>query len=180
MKKRAGALTLLLLSTNLWAYDLLKDETDNSNYVPEEAWHEGVVEVPQTFDAEDLQSFTVDDRDTRFSYFIERGSLKTGEDLVTRYLLVIRSSQGALNSSYEGIRCGHRQYRVYAYGNADKLTPTPGSEWQSVPKGDSADYRTRLYDDLICNLQTGTANSPVEVFRAMRDNTQVYTPFFVN
>jgi hypothetical protein len=180
MNKLAGLLTLLLLPGVLWAYNPLKDETDSHDYVPEEEWHEGEVDIPQSFNDEDLQSFRVDEQDTRFSYFIERASLHTGEDFVTRYVLVIRSSQGAINSSFEGLRCGYRQYKVYAYGNADKLTPMPGSDWQAVPKGASADYRTRLYDDLICNLQTGHANPPAAVFKAMRDNKRVNTPFLSN
>lgn len=173
MKKPIGALMLLSLCATLWAYDPLKDETDNSNYVPQEEWREGEFEVPQTVHSEDLQSFSVDQPDQRFSYFIERSSLKTGDDYVTRYLLVIRSAQGAINSSYEGMRCGYRLYKVYAYGNAEKLSPMPGDEWRAVPRGGRADYRTRLYDDLLCNLQTGQANPPAVVFKAMRDDQRV-------
>jgi len=180
MNRLPSALLLLMLSTHLWAYDPLKDLSDDSNYVPEPEWQEGEVSIPDSFNDQDLQTFSLDQPDERFTYAIERASLKTGDDFVTRYVLVIRSRQGAVNSSYEGMRCGYRLFRVYAYGNADKLTPMPAGDWQTVPKGSSADYRTKLYDDLLCNLQTGKANPPAAVFKAMRDNTQIHTPFLIN
>ena len=177
MKLRAGTLLLLLLPTTAWTYDLLEDENITDNGQTESVWREDKVEIPANFNAQDLQAFSMNHKDNHFSYYIERASLKTGDDFVTRYVLVIRSSQGTTNSSYEGMRCGHRQFKVYAYGGAGKLTPLSSSDWQSVPKGAGADYRTRLYDDLICNLQTGLPNPAEEVFNAMGENHDADTTF---
>ncbi|MEJ2394651.1 MAG: CNP1-like family protein [Candidatus Thiodiazotropha sp.] len=174
------ALYTLILSLGLvaasHAYDPL--ETDEKiEYTPtDDAWQEAQVTVPEHFDPDDLQSFTLKGSNDRFEYAIERNSLHTDDDGVSRFLVVIRSSQGAVNSSYEGLRCGYREYKVYAYGSGKGLTPLPGSEWQSIPKA-SSDYRAILYEDLICNLLTGQANPPDAVFQAMRSNQPVTTPF---
>lgn len=172
MKTALIVLSWLFYTGSAQAYDVLKDD-DYNPHLPEPEWHEGETEIPGGYDPGDLQAFTPDPPDPRFSYFIERGSLKTGEDGVTRYLLVIRSSRGAVNSSYEGMRCGVRLYKVYAYGDAQRLTPMPGGDWQQVPLGGARDYRTRLYEDLLCSIQLGKPNPPEKVFRAMGDNTRI-------
>ncbi len=175
MKATLPAILCLCVSAGAYAYDPLADPDDNRYYPPEKAWTEGEVTPPTQFDANDLQSFTLKSGGDSFDYAIERQSLQTGSDGVTRFLVVIRSKRGAINSSYEGLRCGHRSYRVYAYGSGQGLTPMSGSQWTPIPRG-SDDYRATLYEDLICNLQTGHPNPPETVFRAMRQNRLV-TPF---
>ncbi|MGD8910006.1 MAG: CNP1-like family protein, partial [Chromatiales bacterium] len=151
---------------------------DSNDYAPPtEQWREEAITLPETFDPDDLQRFTLKGDNDRFTYAIERKSLRTGDDGVSRFIVVIRSNQGAVNSSYEGLRCGHREYRVYAYGSGQGLTPLSGTLWQPIPKG-ASDYRAILYEDLICNLLSGKANPPNAVFQAMRNGHQVNTPFF--
>jgi hypothetical protein len=52
----------------------------------------------------------------------------------------------------------------------------PGAEWEELPKG-GKDYKTILYEDLICSLLTGNPNPAEAVFHAMQDNRKVDTPF---
>jgi len=177
MKIALILLSWLLSTGSALAYDVLQDDDDRPR-LPEPEWHEGEVEIPEGYNPEDLQVFTPDGSDPRFQFFIERGSLKTAEDGVTRYLLVIRSRQGAVNSSYEGMRCGRRLYKVYAYGDARRLTPISGGDWRPIPRGGSSDYHTRLYEDLLCSIQTGKPNPPGRIFRAMDTSTRVEHRFF--
>lgn len=166
--------TLLLLLGTLpcaYAYDPLAKEEQN-DYVAAEEWQETNVQIPTAFAPDDLQTFTVKGNQDRFTYAIERASLQAGEDGVVRFLLVIRSAQGAVNSSFEGLRCGHRQSKVYAYGSGSGLTPLKGSDWQEIPKASNG-YQAILYEDLLCNLTTGRPNPPEEVFQAMRSDRQV-------
>ncbi len=162
--------------TPIKAYDPLEDK-DKIDYVPpEEEWREVAIDIPQTFDAENLQLFSVRGGNDRFEYAIDRASLQTAEDGVTRFTVVIRSDRGAVNSSYEGLRCGHREHKVYAYGSGSGLTPLAAVDWQPIPRNTS-DYRAVLYEDLICNLNTGQPNSADAVFQAMRSGRRVATPF---
>jgi hypothetical protein len=167
-------LTLCILGS-AFAYDPLAKEELN-DYIPPEEWQEGSVEIPDAFDPEDLQPFTVNGSQDRFEYAIERGSLQAGRDGVVRFLLVIRSTRGAVNSSYEGLRCGHRQSKVYAYGSGSGLSPLPAPQWQEIPKTSSG-YQAILYEDMLCSLSTGLPNPPDAVFQAMRSDRKVNTPF---
>lgn len=161
------------------AYDPLGID-DKTDYVdPDESWQEDAVTVPEQYDPDDLQPFTIKDASDRFSYAIERKSLVSGNDGVARFLVVIRSSRGAVNSSYEGLHCGHREYKVYAYGSGQGLTPLPESEWQSIPKS-ARDYRATLYEDLICNLTTGAPNPSNAILQAMRGKRRVDDPFVIS
>jgi hypothetical protein len=158
------------------AYDPLEVEDSIDYAPPDDEWREEAITLPERYDPDDLQSFSLRGDNDRLTYAIERKSLRTGDDGVSRFIVVIRSNQGAINSSYEGLRCGHREYRVYAYGSGQGLTPLPGTDWQPIAKG-ANDYRAILYEDLICNLLTGQANPPHAVFQAMRHDRLVNGPF---
>lgn len=53
------------------------------------------------------------------THLVDASSIAVGEDGVVRYSLVIRSPSGAMNVSYEGIRCQTAEKRTYAYGRND-------------------------------------------------------------
>jgi hypothetical protein len=52
-------------------------------------------------------------------FYIDPGSISIGSDGAVRYTLVVRSSSGAENVSYEGIRCETREQKYYAFGGRD-------------------------------------------------------------
>jgi hypothetical protein len=52
-------------------------------------------------------------------FFVDGATLKPGKDGVVRYVLVVKTSGGATNVTYEGIRCKTSEYRLYASGRAD-------------------------------------------------------------
>ncbi|MET0067316.1 MAG: CNP1-like family protein [Candidatus Thiodiazotropha sp.] len=168
-------IALSLSSITVSAGNILLDDPTDATYnpSPEEEWREAEVKLPEQINRDALQAFEVGAGEQRFEYLIDSSSLHTGADGVTRYLLVIRSRSGVENSSYEGIRCGERLHKVYAYGDGNKLYPSPGNDWQHIHKDESTDYRAALYDDMLCNLQNGTPNDPDDVINAMRAHRQV-------
>lgn len=176
MKTRLSLFLTIFLSATAQAYDPLAKEELNDYTPAAESWREQNVEIPATFDPDDLQPFRVRGSQDRFEYAIERGSLQAGEDGVVRFLVVIRSPRGSVNSSYEGLRCGHRESKIYAYGSGSGLTPLPAPQWQSIPKTSSG-YQAILYEDLLCSLSTGTPNPPKAVIQAMRSERRVDAPY---
>ncbi|MDJ0805773.1 MAG: CNP1-like family protein [Gammaproteobacteria bacterium] len=148
------------------------DEPDNTirHDFTEKVWKEGEIMLPTRYEEQDLQEFQVDESSGNFHYFIDGSSLQTSEDGVSRFILIIRSSRGVDNSSYEGMRCGKREYRTYAYGSPQGFKAIPGNVWRHIKKSGPENYRHTLYDDLICNTNTGKANPPGDVLRAMRNN----------
>jgi hypothetical protein len=161
---------LLYCTSPLLADNILTDDSEDHFWQPKAPLQEEKTALPEKIDLDDLQEFQVGANDPRFQYYIERGSLQTGGDKVTRFVVVIRSRTGVINTSFEAFRCGQRLYKVYAYGSGDKLFAIKKPEWQTIPKDQLTDYRAALYDDLICNLLTGKSNPPDAIYRAMRDN----------
>jgi len=86
-----------------------------------------------------------------FRVFIDPESLSVGGDRVVRYTLVIVSSSGVRNISYEGLHCGKHEYRRYAYGSDDAWVPIEASPWQTVRDIGMDHYRHVLYWDYLCS-----------------------------
>jgi CNP1-like family len=86
-----------------------------------------------------------------FHVFIDPDSLSVGGDRVVRYTLVIVSSSGVRNISYEGLHCGKHEYRRYAYGSGDTWFPIEAAPWQRVSDTGMEHYRHVLYWDYLCN-----------------------------
>ena len=55
-------------------------------------------------------------RNSANRFYIDRNSISIGPDRVIRYSAVVKSPNGALTVSYEGMRCKTSEYKVYAFG----------------------------------------------------------------
>ena len=180
-KLTLSLLGLLLISSHSLAKDSpFIDDADNTirHDLVEKAWKEGEVSLPDQYQENNLQEFQLDNNSGDFRYFIDSSSLQTSKDGVTRFSLVIRSRSGVDNSSYEGMRCGQREYTVYAYGSKQGLKMMPESSWKHIKKSGRGNYRHALYNDLICNTNTGKANRLEDVLHAMKNGMKVtITPF---
>lgn len=85
----------------------------------EKPWVELQTQLPAYPDPENLLQFDAGPASTNLHY-VDAPSITVGEDDVVRFTLVIKSPQGAMNVSYEGIRCQTAEKRTYAYGRNDK------------------------------------------------------------
>jgi CNP1-like family protein len=85
----------------------------------EKPWVELQTQLPAYPDPENLLQFDAGPASTNLHY-VDAPSITVGEDGVVRFTLVIKSPQGAMNVSYEGIRCQTAEKRTYAYGRNDK------------------------------------------------------------
>lgn len=173
-------LTLALATAPVQArYRPFVDEMERPNSFEEgtETTQEDKPVLPEGYNDEDLQEFSLGQNEQRFRYFIERGSLHSEPNGITRFLLVIRSPQGADNISYEGLHCGEHLYKVYAYGVKQSLKPIPKPVWKDISRQTRDNYHNTLYNNLLCDLNTGKANPPDKVFRAMQTSSTVRQPF---
>ena len=98
----------------------------------ERTWTESAAAPPEAFSTETLQSFDVAAQSS-LRYGIDPGSLKVGEDGVVRYVMVARSSSGALNVFFQGIRCATGETKTFARlndkGSWNLSTDAP---WQAL------------------------------------------------
>src|SRR5690348_12438531 len=81
----------------------------------EKPWVEIQAQLPPYPKPENLLQFDAGPASTNLHY-VDAPSLTVGEDGVIRFSLVIKSPSGAMNVSYEGIRCQTAEKRTYAYG----------------------------------------------------------------
>jgi hypothetical protein len=123
------------------------------------AWQEKATAAPKAFSLDKLQTFTVS-QSTNLTYGIDPETLTVGEDWVVRYVMVARSSSGALNVFYEGIRCQSAEVKTYArWDNNRSAWNSPGkAEWKSLALGGATRPATILAMEGLCNGKAVNGN----------------------
>jgi CNP1-like family len=105
-----------------------------------------------------------------FAFFVDAKSISVSADGVVRYSLIAKSSDGALNISYEGMRCSDGQFRVYAFGRPDKTWfEVRDPKWQVIRKNPSNAQRAVLYNDFFCPVIGGAIATAEEGVRALKN-----------
>jgi hypothetical protein len=101
-------------------------------------------------------------------YFVDAPSLSIGEDGVVRYTLVIRTTGGATNVTYEGVRCEERHQKTYAIGQAKGTwVRARDSQWRRIEYRSINNYHSVLYADFLCDGKY-TAKSVKDVLQRLR------------
>jgi len=105
-----------------------------------------------------------------FAFFVDAKSISVSADGVVRYSLIAKSSDGALNISYEGMRCSDGEFRVYAFGRRDKTWfEVRDPKWQVIRKNPSNAQRAVLYSDFFCPVIGGGIATAEEGVRALKN-----------
>jgi hypothetical protein len=141
---------LVLIISNVISAD---DDTGSFRvpFLESPAWKEEVPGLPAYPENDRLLELPASLPGSDFRVFIDPDSLSVGSDRVVRYTLVIVSSSGVRNISYEGLHCGSNETRRYAYGSDDKWIPIDFAPWQKVSDIGMEHYRHVLYWDYLCN-----------------------------
>jgi hypothetical protein len=116
----------------------------------EKPWKEMQAQLPSTPNKEKLLPFYVSSAtDNRF--FIDSASVSVGEDGVVRYALLVKSAQGALNLTFEGMRCATHERKIYAFGRADGTwSKARHAKWEHIRYQERNRHHHVLYDDFFC------------------------------
>lgn len=121
----------------------------------EKPWQELEIEPPAYPKEENLREFYVSAVATN-KYFIDASTLAVGADGVVRYVLVVKTSGGATNVSFEGIRCKGSVWKHYATGRSDSATWTKSHaariEWRPIENKPVNRHHAALNRDLFCPL----------------------------
>lgn len=121
------------------------------NDYEEKAWAEIEVQLPVFPEKANLIPFRVGSRDDT-QFMIDGNSLSVGNDGVLRYTLVVVSSSGAQNISYEGMRCTTAERRSYAFGQSDRTwSKARGNQWVKI-QGGSNNHHVELYTNYFCAI----------------------------
>jgi len=160
MRRRAVPLLAILA----WvALDVAAQSHDKfGRYVPkgyepeeEQPWQEQDVEPPAFPKKDDLREFYVSAVATN-KYMIDAATLSVGSDGIVRYVLVVETSGGATNVSFEGINCKDRAWKHYATGNNANATWTRSraarNEWRPIENKPVNRHHAALSRDLFCPM----------------------------
>jgi hypothetical protein len=113
-------------------------------------WVEADLALPAYPADADLVEFNVSAATTN-KYFIDSKSISVGSDGVVRYSLVILTSGGATNVTYEGIRCSAREFRAFAIGRSDRTwSPSRLSTWKPIENKPINRHHAALSHDFFC------------------------------
>lgn len=149
---------LLLIGGTVAAAQTLKEAPGynprNDNF-EEEVWQELRDVEPPAFPVDDtLVEIYVSPVATN-KYFIDPTSLTPGKDGVVRYVMVVRTSGGATNVSFEGIHCAERKWKHYASGRSDKTwskSQVGRQEWRQIENKPLNPVHAILSRTLFCPM----------------------------
>lgn len=120
----------------------------------EKPWQELQVAPPAFPRPENLRDFYVSAVATN-KYSVDASTLTVGADGVVRYVLVVRTSGGATNVSFEGIDCKERRWKHYATGRSDGTWSESRAgrlEWRAIENKPVNPHHAALSRDLFCPI----------------------------
>jgi hypothetical protein len=113
-------------------------------------WVEVAAQLPAYPKAENLLPFNVSSA-TPNRHFVDAASISVGADKVVRYTVVIEATGGAKNVSFEGMRCGSGERRLYAYGHPDGTwSKARNAGWEGIKLRSLLSYQKALFEDVFC------------------------------
>lgn len=123
------------------------------------AWKEIEAQIPAYPKAENLLLFETAPAGHQF--FIDAPSVSIGDDGVVRYTLLVKTAGGAVNVSFEGIRCETREHKYYAIGRAGGAwSKAREPAWRRIETKEFNRHHGVLYADYFC-----VGKNPVESAR---------------
>jgi hypothetical protein len=134
-----------------WDYDLDQEK---------KPWVELQAQLPPYPKTENLLKFAVGEAVTH-NYFVDSASVSVGDDGVVRYTLMIKTSGGATNVSFEGIRCEAREIKVYAFGRPNnEWSRARDSQWKRIEFRLASNHHLTLHREYFC--PTGKRAAPLQ------------------
>jgi hypothetical protein len=146
----------ILMTSFVLADVRFRDFTDPDT----QKWVEESIQMPVYPEDKNLREFYVSEM-TSHRFFVDESTLTVGQDGVVRYVLVVRTSGGATNVSFEGIHCERREFRNYASGRQDRTwAAVRKSEWRAIENKPINRQHAALSRDYFC--PTGTPIQSVD------------------
>ena len=138
--------------------------------VPEEKeFKEIEVAMPPFPDESRLLEFQLR-RNSANRFYVDRDSISVGPDRDVRFSAVIKSASGALNTSYEGMRCKTSEYKVYAHGITNReWTRARDAQWRRIERS-SVDFRFTLYKDYFCDIEAIAGRNEKDLIANLKGN----------
>ena len=134
-----------------WSFSAPHDTVPKN--AEEYEWTENKADLPAYPDKEKLVRIKFDRPDARFEFFIDPETLTVGDDDVVRYVLLLRSPSGSENIMFEGIRCGSKDYKTFAFGTREnKFRQLRSPAWKEITKTSNNWFRYDLWKYYFCSM----------------------------
>lgn len=104
-----------------------------------------------------LVPFYVSQR-TVFKFAVDTDSILIGADGVTRYIVVMTSPSGSVQTQYEGIRCDSFQSRLYGTYESTGWKENPLGSWKNIQSDIPNRYQASLAQGAFCNFSSQEKN----------------------
>ncbi|MDY7577507.1 CNP1-like family protein [Herbaspirillum sp. RTI4] len=128
----------------------LDEDFDDSS----KSWQEISLQLPPAPQESDLASFYVDPRATGQSA-VDAKSISIGTDGVIRYTMVVKTQGGAVNVSYNGIRCATYESKSYAFGRSDGAwSRARQDKWKVISNAGANRQDAVLFKEYFCDGTT--------------------------
>ena len=164
MMKRLGVLLIGFVAGMAMLVDGHAREAEDPDALK---WAEAEIEFPAYPQAANLREFYVSEMTTH-KFYIDATTLSVGKDGVVRYVLVLRTSGGATNTSFEGIRCESGEMKIYATGHRDgQWAKARRSEWRPIENKTFNRQHAVLARELFCPFAL-PIKTPAEGLEALR------------
>lgn len=137
-------------------------------------WQEAALTLPPYPRERDLIEFELNGQ-TSNRFYIDGPSLSVVDNKAVRFVLVIRSADAAVTTSYSSVRCDTREWKDYAFGNNGAWELNPAAQWRPIRARGINDYQETLRTDFLCTegLFTGGAKgSAKEIVRTLKNPSQ--------
>jgi len=132
-------------------------------------WQEQEGELPAYPVQENLLEVDAGTEGLQYTVYLDESSLVKGDDGVVRYTVVLVSSTGIWNVAHEGLHCGERMFRRYAYGVNRQWQPMADSPWKPLRGRGAYQYRLVFYEKFICD-PTRLNQSAGQILDRFREN----------
>lgn len=136
---------------------------------PEEPppWQETQVTPPASFSTDAVTPFVLEAQSS-MRLGIDPKTLTIAPDGVVRYVLVAKSSQGALNVLYEGIRCASAEVKVYArWDNVSSWNTSDKAEWEPLAFRGTTRRAMQMARGGVCEGKAPNG-TPARILRALQ------------
>ena len=100
-------------------------------------------------------------------FYVDPASVSLSVDGVMRYTAVVKTAGGAVNVTFEGMRCETRELKIYATGHRDGTWSRARiSQWERMQRH-TKPYQYTLYREYFCPSHT-LPTPPKQALAAMR------------
>lgn len=141
-----------------WEYDFEEEK---------KSWKEIQAQIPP-FPKEQNLVLLEAGSESAHKFYVDAASVSVGTDGIVRYTTVVKTTGGATNIAFEGMRCETREGKLYALGQRDGTwSRARNPQWQRIVLRDLTPHHYMLYREYFCP-SAARATSPKIAVDALR------------